>query len=402
MPLILPSSREVIFPKNSLIFLNDLKKLKVPTLSSPVGIYDLAYYLSSFSYVATTKKLDQDTLEFEKQVMQLALSYNPNLKFYIYIDGSEFVDSLGVQDLISSELLDISTIYNSSELLVSGVYVTGFDFQANFGAGHNPDEVNPITSEHYSGLTFRDVQTFLQITCSSFSLELSFSCNSVENPSPDADVSYSSGYLWVTNLPFVLKKTWKTIPNPPLYFQTNTILICTDLYGGNFNVSTTVGNLSYSASGYALTKNFMNNLMILNSIYSSNLNYNLKVMICVTADSVQSYLSPGFFTSGTALAPPLGIAYTVFLLTCWLGLDYICTSAYPDFYKFEEDDLTNVIFSFEDGYNYTQYYTPKSKLAVVNQSIIAYKNNLLNNIQLLGENTSSLVFNSGSTLVVNV
>lgn len=403
MALIIPSSREIIFPKNSLIFLNDFKKLSIPTISSPPGIYDLAYYLSSFSYVATTLKTDPITLEYEKQVMQLALSFNSNLNFYIYIDGSEYVDDILIRDQITEDITAINDAYNLEDNLVNGIYMTGFDFQTNFGAGHDPNTVNPDTGDNYSGLTFRDIQNFIQITCSSYSLELSFSCNSYSNSDPLAPVSYESGYMWVTNLPFVLKKTWKTIPNPPIYFQTNTILIYTDLYGGNFNVSATVGNLSYTASGYALTKDFMNNLMILNSIYSSNLNYNLKVMVCVTADSSASYVSPGFFTSSTPISQPLGIAYNVFLLTCWLGLDYICTSAYPDFYKSDSNTpFTNIIFPFEDSYNYSQYYTPKGKLVAINQSTIGYKNNLLNNIELVGNNTSSLLFNNGSTLVVNV
>ena len=397
MSLILPNNIGVVYPNNAFIYLNSFQNLQLSISSSTVnpGIYDIAYYLSSFNFVATTTgpticprggqvAKTPAVIATEIQIMQLALSFNPNMNFYIFIDGTQYIDETGLQSQIQSDILAISNAYNSGQSVISGIYVDGFDFQANVGAGGNPSTVNPITKQNYSGLTFRNVQNLFQIGSSANGLTLAMSCTTPSGSVPPTP--YSSGNMWLTNLPFVLSTAYTGAPaNPLIFFQNQTVLIDKSLYGAGFSVSSS--NISaYSATGYSSTQDFMNNLMILNSIYSSNFNYGLQVMLCVTANSVASYTSLGFFTAGSSTSAPSGIAETVFLLACWLGLDYICTAAYEDFYKSESNTATpptllvHQIFPFTNQYDdsSTYLYTPKGRLVVENQNTIGYKNNLYN------------------------
>jgi hypothetical protein len=146
--------------------------------------------------------------------------------------------------------------------------------------------------------------------------------------------------------------------------------------------------------------------MVLNSIYSSNYNYGIQVMLCITTDSVSSYNNQGFFNSGNGGSSiPTGVAETLYLLACWLGLNYVCTSAYKDFYFSETTDLVHTVFPFSNQLSQNSVtlsiYNPEGKLSVLNQNTVSYSSNTSNSISIIGNDTGGLTWNTGTVTISN-
>lgn len=108
--------------KNSLIFLNDLSQMTIgwQTTSQP-SIPDIAYYISGFSNVMILPYLPGTTAYINQvQIMQMALSFNPSLLFFMYINGQDITvyTNSAITNVVAATTIPITL---SGEQTIDGV-----------------------------------------------------------------------------------------------------------------------------------------------------------------------------------------------------------------------------------------------------------------------------------------
>ena len=372
--LVIPYNKSSDLPQNLLIYLNDVGSMKLQNNQTP-GIYDIAFYISSFPVVVLKEMPVGSLMSRQIEVIELAKQFNPTLEVFIALDGLTIVDqsesSAGGSPYtqLRDKINYIADSYNSGSKNIDGIWITSYDFPT-IGFG-----VDPSLNPSKSGYTFRDCQLYAKAVLAQRGLNLAFSCNN---------------YQYVTNVKYVIDFNWRSQPASYLFFDENDLLINTNIYGSNFSVSG-----SY-VSGYASQPSFMFNMLLLNSIRMDKGNYGLRVCLCITANNATSYMSGAFFTSAVPLGQKaIGLAQAVYRLASWISSDYICTSAYSDFYLSE--DVTSPLycntFDFDTTYG---DYSSLGKIISLNNRTLAYQNNSVNSISVAGVDTSSLVFNSST------
>ena len=215
--LVIPYNTTSIFPKNFLIYLNDLSKL-IPwntMRTTPSGAADIAQYLSSFEYVVVMPRDSADPLlQQDIQIIEQTLLFNPKMKFYAYIDGMNISDAISPNDpnsQIVSALNDINTNYNSVSMNMAGIYVDNYEL-LNVGLGTK------------NGQNFREAQIQFLLETNRRSMSLAFSTPG--RYTPTASLPYTGGYTFITNQPWVLSLVANSIPTVlPYDAATNTPII---------------------------------------------------------------------------------------------------------------------------------------------------------------------------------
>lgn len=361
-------------PKNFLYYLNYFEYL-IPSLTpgtAAYGSYDIPFYLSTFEYVITTPKVDPLS---DIQIMQTAYLYNPNMKFYAYIDGSQIVDTSPNTPFEQLELLINNIIFKynvqTNQPIIQGIYIDNFEF-LNVGAGYTSKQ------------TFRDAQIYALMLTSQNDLSLAVSCPGKYND----NLLGKGGYKYLTNLPYILNIAYDTSHvNPYLQLGSNFTIVDYTLYGYDFFNSS-------SWTGYSLKQDFFNNVMLLNSILTNPFNSSCKFSMAITTRNANDYRSSTFFNNDLQVGGT-GIANIFYNVATLLNADSVATSSNSDFYKNSTPDLNmiNVVFPFSS----INYY-PRSKMYTATQDKVAFQSNPAINITIDGNNTSYLMINGFDTV----
>lgn len=375
--LVVPYNKTPFLPQNALMFFNDISLMTLPNNVTP-GVYDIAYYISSFKVVVLSQ-MTGGPLNNQIRILQLAKQFSPNMQVYIRVDGNTILDQDSTQvngtplTQIKSAIDDIVLIYNSSNISVDGIYIDAFDFP-NVGYG-----ADPALSPTKSGLSFRDIQLYTMSYLKKNNLLMAFSC---------------VDYQYATNLNFILNYTWNPVGNPQISFNETDTLIYLDLYGSNFYVS---GGFS---TGYANQPDFMYNMLLLNSIRVDRRNLGLKLCLCVTAADSNSFTSNTFFTSAAPLGvKAVGIAQAVYRLATWIAADYICASAYPDFYLSETSASPLFVKTFDYDQTYGDY-NALGRIEAVSNKTLGYEINPTISVTVEGQNTGSMNFDKSTYPII--
>lgn len=350
--------------KNSLIYLNDFSLLKINNNQVPT-LYDIAYYLASFEVIITTPKTG-DALVKEKNLIQMVQSFNNSngvkTRFYMRIDGSTVMtpadplDPSPTQQIYTDITLVIQnyTLSNGKKIL-DGIYIDYFNFP-----NVHADTTNPNT--------FRDVQLQAQNVTGLNGLYLAFTCRPNE-------VGQST-WITCTNLPLIINDVPSNrAVNQPLIFNSRSMLVALDLFGGDFHF--TDNNIN-TTTGWSSKPNFYFDILMINSIVVNTYNFNMQILLAVSARTAMDYASPLFFTPANLASGVLhvsaagsGVAQMVFSLCYWLNYQYIATSASPTYYLDETDNLINYIFAYDIG-QASQYYNLRGVLKMYNQDVVKY------------------------------
>lgn len=376
--LIIPYTKSQIFPENLFIYLNDVADIVLENNLTP-GIYDIAAYISSFK-VVIFKEMTNAQLYRQREVIQIAKTFNPDLLVYIRYDAGIVIDQDSTQvlgtpyDQIRNSINNIVLNYNPNrEKTIDGIWIENYDFPTvDFG-------VDPSGDPTKSGLTFRDCQLYAKSILNQYNLLMAFTC---------------LDYKKVTNLDFILKYTWSTVQNPKIFFDDTSLLINTKLYASGIYVS---GSFS---SGYTPQPEFMYNMLLLNSIRMDRGNLGLKICLCLTAKDVPSYNSATFFFSESVIgSKAVGVAQAFYRLATWISADYVCTSPYEDFYLSETSTspLYCRTLPFDKTYG---DFNDLNRLEAVGNGTIGYEINPTVSISVPGQDTFSLVFDNSAYPII--
>jgi hypothetical protein len=269
--LVLPISKDSIYPDNFLIYLNDFSQL-IPynaLTGTPAGSADIAYYLSSFNFIMFNPNAGVTNTNI--QIMQETLTYNPNLVFYAWIDGKTIVDQANPtpNTQIINTISSITAEYNLNSILVGGIYVDNFEL-LNVGLGT------------LSGQTFRDAQISFLLETSRQGLQFALATPG-HYASSTGGIASTGGYPFISNMQWILNLISDTLPTTvEPYNATTNIPTLSSVNPNSIVIVTTSGTVVINS--------------VLTSLSSGNVVYkdssgNLYVVLCdlLTTETTVNY-----------------------------------------------------------------------------------------------------------------